>query len=60
VLALGQATDMQPEFVAVWTRAGKEPVKQDVKGTGYGFTTELRLDAKETTLPTTCNMDRPN
>lgn len=49
-----------PQFVAVWTRAGKEPVKLDTEGTGYGFKTELRLDAKETTLPTTCKMDRPN
>ncbi len=51
---------MQPQFVAVWTRAGEAPVKQDAEGTGYGFKTELRLDAKETTLPTTCKMDRPN
>ena len=50
---------MLPMYVAVWTRAGGPGVKHDVENTGYGFKTEMRLEAVDTTLPTTCRMQRP-
>jgi branched-chain amino acid transport system substrate-binding protein len=50
---------MLPTYMAVWTRAGGPGVKYDVENTGYGFKTELRLEAADTTLPTTCRMQRP-
>ena len=49
---------MLPMYVAVWTRAGGPGVKYDVESTGYGFKTELRLEAADTMLPTTCRMQR--
>jgi branched-chain amino acid transport system substrate-binding protein len=49
---------MQPLYVATFTRMGGE-VKYDLEDTGYGFKTDMRVEAKDTTLPTTCKMERP-
>ena len=47
---------LQPLFVATLT----DGVKFDVEKTGLGFKTDLKVNAKDTALPTTCQMQRPN
>jgi branched-chain amino acid transport system substrate-binding protein len=49
---------MQPLYVATFTRRVGE-VKHDLEDTGYGFKSDLRVESKDTTLPTTCRMERP-
>lgn len=34
-------------------------VKYDAEATGYGWKTDLRIEAKDTAMPTTCRMQRP-
>ena len=33
--------------------------KHDVEETGYGWRTDVRIEAKDNVLPTTCKMERP-
>src|SRR5215813_4187909 len=47
---------LQPLFVATFT----DGVKFDVEKTGLGFKTDMKVNAKDTALPTTCQMQRPN
>ena len=47
---------LQPLFVATFA----DGVKFDVEKTGLGFRTDLKVNAKDTALPTTCQMQRPN
>ena len=47
---------LQPVFVATLT----DGVKFDVEKTGLGFKTDLKVNAKDTALPTTCQMQRPS
>jgi branched-chain amino acid transport system substrate-binding protein len=47
---------LQPLFVATFT----DGVKFDVEKTGLGFKTDVKIDAKDTAMPTTCQMQRPN
>jgi branched-chain amino acid transport system substrate-binding protein len=47
---------LQPLFVATFT----DGVKFDVEKTGLGFKTDIKLNAKDTAMPTTCQMQRPN
>jgi branched-chain amino acid transport system substrate-binding protein len=47
---------LQPLFVATFT----DNVKRDVEKTGLGFKTDVKIDAKDTAMPTTCQMQRPN
>jgi len=47
---------LQPLFVSTFS----ENVKYDVERTGLGFKTDAKVDAKDTALPTTCQMQRPN
>lgn len=49
---------MQPLYIATFAKAGGD-LKHDLEGTGYGFRTDMRVEAKDTTLPTTCKMERP-
>ncbi|CAG9173537.1 branched-chain amino acid ABC transporter substrate-binding protein [Cupriavidus respiraculi] len=48
---------IQPLYVSVMGRQGGE-VRFDNEGSGYGFRTVKRLKAAQTTLPTTCKMER--
>ena len=48
----------QPLYVATFTKLGGE-VKYDLEDTGHGFRTDMRIESKDTTLPTTCRMQRP-
>ena len=47
---------LQPLFVATFT----DGVKFDVEKTGLGFKTDVKINAKDTAMPTTCQMQRPN
>jgi branched-chain amino acid transport system substrate-binding protein len=50
---------MQPIYIATFTKAGGKDVRYDVEGTGYGWKTDIRIESKDTVMPTTCKMDRP-
>jgi branched-chain amino acid transport system substrate-binding protein len=47
---------LQPLFVSTFS----DNVKYDVERTGLGFKTDAKVNAKDTALPTTCQMQRPN
>jgi branched-chain amino acid transport system substrate-binding protein len=49
---------MQPLFISSFAKAGRG-VKYDVEGLGLGWKSEVRIDGKDTVLPTTCKMERP-
>lgn len=48
---------LQPLYVSVMARQGGD-VRFDNEGSGYGFRTVRKLKAAQTTLPTTCKMER--
>lgn len=50
---------VQPLYVSTFTKVGQPGVKYDVERTGMGFTTDGRVEAEDTVLPTTCEMQRP-
>jgi branched-chain amino acid transport system substrate-binding protein len=47
---------LQPMFVSTMS----DKVKYDVEHTGFGFKTDVRIEAKDTAMPTTCKMVRPS
>jgi branched-chain amino acid transport system substrate-binding protein len=49
---------MQPIYIATFTKKGGA-VKYDAEGTGYGWKTDSRTEYKDTILPTSCKMKRP-
>ena len=49
---------MQPIFISTFSKTGKD-VKYDVEGLGLGWKSEVRIDGKDTVMPTTCKMERP-
>jgi branched-chain amino acid transport system substrate-binding protein len=50
---------LQPLFTAVYTKVDGKEVKYDAEHTGNGFKVIRRIEAKDTTLTTTCKMQRP-
>jgi len=50
---------MQPLYVSTLKKVGGEAVKYEVERTGIGLQTDIRIEAKDTVLPTTCEMKRP-
>ena len=50
---------IQPMFVSTFMPVDGKAVKHDLERTGFGLRTDMRLDAKDTVLPTTCRMRRP-
>ena len=46
---------LQPLFVSTLS----DKTRYDIEGTGLGFVTDAKLDARSTALPTTCKMQRP-
>lgn len=50
---------MQPIYIATFTKAGGKDVRYDVEGTGYGWKTDIRIESRDTIMPTTCHMERP-
>ena len=49
----------QPLVVSVMDKAGTPGVKFDNEGSGFGFRTLRRLEAKQTERPHQCTMERP-
>ena len=47
-----------PLYIATFTKVGGE-VKYDLEDTGYGFRTDMTIEPKDSTLPTTCRRERP-
>lgn len=50
---------MQPIYIATFTKVGGKDVRHEVEGTGYGWKTDIRVESKDTVMPTTCKMERP-
>ena len=50
---------MVPLYLATFTKAGASGVKYAAENTGYGWKTDARIAAKDTTLATECKMTRP-
>jgi branched-chain amino acid transport system substrate-binding protein len=50
---------MAPIYVTSFVKAGQPGVKFDTEGTGFGFKTELKVDAEKTVPPLNCKMERP-
>ena len=50
---------IQPLYVATLTRADDRDVAYDFEGTGLGWRVDMRVESKDTALPTTCKMERP-
>lgn len=50
---------VQPLVVSMMDRLGAPGVRYDNEGSGYGFRTVRRLEARQTELPHHCNMERP-
>ena len=50
---------LQPLYVSVMDRAGRDGVRHDVEGSGYGFRTVRRFDVKELAPAHSCQMHRP-
>jgi branched-chain amino acid transport system substrate-binding protein len=50
---------LQPMYISMLTKAGSPGVKYDVERTGMGFRSEGRVEAKNTSMATTCKMQRP-
>ena len=50
---------LQPLFVSTLRRQGEEGVKYDIERTGMGFHTDGKVEARDTVLRTTCEMQRP-
>jgi branched-chain amino acid transport system substrate-binding protein len=50
---------IQPLYLSTYAKAGEGTVKYDSENTGIGFKTIKRIEAADTTMPTTCQMVRP-
>ena len=50
---------IMPLYVSSFVKAGTAEVKYDADDTGYGWQTNVRIEAKDNILPTTCRMERP-
>lgn len=50
---------MMPLFETVFARQGDPGVRYDAEGSGYGWKTERRLEARDTVPPVLCRVDRP-
>lgn len=50
---------MQPLYIATFMKVGEPGVRYDAEGTGYGWKTDIRMEAKDTIMPTSCRMQRP-
>jgi len=50
----------QPLYIATWVKVNGKDVKYDQENTGYGWKTDVKLDAYVATQPTSCQMKRPS
>jgi branched-chain amino acid transport system substrate-binding protein len=51
---------IQPLYISTMTKAGTKAVKYDVENTGLGWKSNMRVEAANTAMPTTCKMNRPS
>jgi len=49
---------MQPMYISTFVKTGKD-AKYDVEGLGLGWRADVRIDTKDSVMPTTCKMVRP-
>ncbi len=49
---------MQPLYISTFMKTGKDP-RYDVENLGLGWKANVRIDGKDTVMPTTCKMVRP-
>jgi branched-chain amino acid transport system substrate-binding protein len=49
----------QPLYIATWMKTNDKDVKFDQESTGFGWKTDIKLDAFVATQPTSCQMKRP-
>ena len=50
---------IMPLYVSTFVKAGTADVKHDADDTGYGWRSDVRIEAKDNILPTICRMERP-
>ena len=50
---------IQPLYVATLMRANGREVKYDFENSGLGWRSDMRVEAMDIALPTTCRMERP-
>lgn len=50
---------IMPLYVSSFVKAGTADVKYDADDTGYGWKSDVRIEAKDNILPTACKMERP-
>ena len=50
---------IMPLYVSSFVKAGTADVKYDADDTGYGWKSDVRIEAMDNILPTTCKMERP-
>jgi branched-chain amino acid transport system substrate-binding protein len=50
---------IQPIYISTFARIDGKATKLEVDRSGYGFRTDHRIESKNTVLPTTCKMERP-
>lgn len=50
---------IMPLYVSTFVKAGTAEVKYDADDTGYGWRSDVRIEAKDNILPTICRMERP-
>ena len=58
VMRAGDHQFQQPLVVSVMDRVGAPGVRHDVEGSGFGFRSVRRFDAREVEMPHTCKMPR--
>jgi branched-chain amino acid transport system substrate-binding protein len=51
---------IQPLYISTYSKVDGKEVKLDIERTGNGFKTDIRIEGKDTVMPTTCKMERPN
>jgi branched-chain amino acid transport system substrate-binding protein len=51
---------VQTLYIATLARTGSPGVKYDFENSGFGWKVDVRVEASDTALPTTCKMRRPN
>ena len=50
---------IMPLYVSSFVKAGTADVKYDADDTGYGWKSDVRVEAKDNILPTICKIERP-
>ena len=50
---------IQPIYISTFAKIDGKATKLEVDRSGYGFRTDHRIESKNTVLPTTCKMERP-